>query len=311
MKYIFIILAVIVSYGFTTVFSGDRYGQNVYMFPDEVINAFQSDCAEKSPVKQSECYYPNQKTPVFRPQKQHYNYPSINQLSKNVAYVSDLYQLNSYKRQIPISRAFPMSSQRYISDTQFKKPTTMDYDFNSHLPSKLLYASDFEPKKYINNNYRYDEHYIQRAQVKYIPVPVYIYKSPESPVGIFSENISYNGYSRAYQLKNYYELANDNLTRHNINFNPYSDMDTLGLNSYDLQKTNNDIFTNNPWSSNSLTDFGVFSSLESLSGEKNLLKGNKYRIFSANDDFYKPAGLLKYNLSDITLFPRTSYLLNP
>ena len=335
MKYLIALLISIVYYGSTTVFAADLYGQNIYMFPDELINTFQSGCSDNSPVKQSKFHFPMQKQPHFKPQKQQYNAPSINRLSRNVAYVSDLYKSNSYEVPSPGSIIYPGATQSYINEDQLSRQlvtnsiyrrdiTPQNTRKNTHSlnralqgvrynqSSKLLYASDFEDKTYSGQFYRQDDRYAQREQIRYVPVPVYVYKMPESEY--MFDSFAQNRFLSKYQQKNSYDMRHELLKRKNISFDPYADMDTTDISYYDPYKSGMNFMEDNQWSTNSLTEFDMFSSLENTSMKKqhsldNLL--GKYSTLSVNDDFYNPTGLLKYNLSGDILSPGSTYLLNP
>lgn len=343
MKLLTALLVLIVCYGSTTVSAEGFYGQNVYMFPDEVISSVQPDCANNAPVKQSEFYYPNPKQPGLKARKQQYNSPSINQLSRNVAYVSDLYKFNSYE--VPSSSEINYSgtAQRYINEDQFQKQALANLAYRSDriqqsirkraeqrldgffqgtrpiTSAKYLYASDLEIRNVQNSLYRQtdkSDRYFQNEKVRYVPVPVYVYKRPESEDVHLYGNISQNDLLPIYQrqLRNDYYMAHNQLKRKNVSFDPYVDMEMPDMSYYNMNKNNMDFNTDNPWVTDLTTEHNIFSSLEDPLGEQTYSLNkllNKYSDFSSNDEFYKPAQLLKYNLSGDILSPDFSYLLQP
>ena len=345
MKLISALFILIVCYGSTTASAEDFYGQNVYMFPDEVINSIQPGCANNVPVKQSKFYYPNPKQPGLKARKQQYNSPSINRLSRNVAYVSDLHKYNSYE--VPFSNEinYPGTAQRYINEEQFKKQTLADSAYRSNRvaqnirkrvdslngfsqgarsikSAKYLYASDLEIKNVQNPVYRQNDNngrYFQKEKIRYVPVPVYVYKIPEPETDHLFGNISQNDLLSMYQrqLRNEHYMTNNQLKRENINFDPYADIETPDINYYNMNKREMDFNTDNPWATDSTTDLttehNIFSSLENPLSEQrhSLNKLLKYSDFSSNDEFYNPAQLLKYNLSGDIFSPDSSYLLQP
>ncbi len=311
MKYLLAILLISVSFGSMTVFAGDRYRQNVYMFPDEIINNFQQDCSNNAPVKPSKFYYPDQNQPNFRPQQQQQNTPSFKRFSNNVAYVSDLYESQSENVRSYRSMTYPNNSRRRINTNYVNKQSnqylleeserfTNNFPINrNYQASQLLYASDLEPKKYSGIRYRNNNQYIQREQIRYIPVPVYVYNKPD--------DIHRSEYSTRYSVRNRYNSPISRLERQNIAFDPYSDVD-LSDEVY-LQNNNTDLYDYDGLESTSLPEFGIFSSLKDQHLMDNAI--DKYSHFSANDDFNQPRSLLKSNFPANNLFSDFPYNLNP
>ena len=326
------------SNGFVAASETYNYRQNIYMFPDEVINASQNGCSNNQPSKQSRFYRPNEKKQNYKPQQQRFNYPSTDRFSRNVAYVTDLYTTqpfnstsfpntlnnkpskyvqryiegNKFNRQLSVNSNYQPKNNRQIFNINpqqilrsehliARSPMTTPGIYNNYSSSsKFLYASDFEPKQNYNNYYKNTGSYTSKEGIQYIPVPVYVYRDTESHLRKFSANIARNRLLSDYQFSRDNALRSYNPNYQDIDLDGYTDLDSLDNNYFALKR--NDI---NPFSKKSMLDFGVFPLSDEDLQLDNVL--DKYSTFSSNDEIYRPVSHSKYNLSRSDPFPIPSF----
>jgi len=236
---------------------GVRYGQNryiqkdVYMFPDDVINSNRQGCDNNQPVRRL-------------PSK---SYPSSNNVSRNVVYVSDLYP----KRKV-------IDSSYYYDPMAAK---SMQYPQLNRKTSRYLYASDFEPKKYSrtfqNMPYRnsLNNHQLlsEKASVRYVPVPVYIYNKDS-----LSSQPGFN--------------------IHNPGLESYTKINQYSLNNTDFHNE-----LKNPLAINPLTIHSLESSPGNFSTSINDHLLDQYTSFSSNQMLYNSSDFLRSNHSELDYLP--------
>ncbi|MCU7836737.1 MAG: hypothetical protein KZQ83_15990 [gamma proteobacterium symbiont of Taylorina sp.] len=318
MNILVLLLLTTITWCFSAVHAApmDRYAQNqiVYMFPDDVINASRQGCNDSQPVKQSKFFSPGQQQQNYKSQP----YQSTNKVSRNVAYVSDFYgnrAVNSSSvRYYDPTFSNPeqaVIAQKYVQNNNFdnRDQVAPAFQTNSRVPSGLMYISDFEPKKYsntlynnsYNNPYNRDGLFAHKENIRYVPVPVYVYKND-----LLSNNNNYN-YSR------------NTFYRQNSGLESYSDINDYNLNNtdfinsdYSKSSLNHNIFSmvddfpgkaGNPFAINPIKESGLFS----LPGSNHVL--DKYTTFSSNNELYNSSDFLKSNLSGFGIFP--DLMLNP